>query len=224
MKKKLIILGHSQNIQRILDLANAQYDVEGIVDDNYFGNTEQLNGLPIIGTEKNINPVLDQHNDAEFFISTPLTFGATESQKYSNQKRLRFIELVDQLQLPMTNFIHPTAIVPSTTVFGKGIFIDAYTVLQNYVVLNDFVFVKEQVCIAHHTVIGKNTNISTQCYISSHVNIGQNCFIGIKSSIVTSDSELHIGSNSATHPGVIVHRNLPENSIAKNWSSKNLST
>jgi UDP-3-O-[3-hydroxymyristoyl] glucosamine N-acyltransferase len=224
MNKKLIILGHSENIQRILDVAQSQYDVVGIVDDNYFGNTEQLNGLPIIGTEQNIGSVLDQHHDADFFVATPLTFGSSQSQQYTNQKRLRLTSIIDQHQLSATNFIHPTAIVPATTVIGKGIFIDAYTVLQNYVTINDYAFVKEQVCICHHSVIGKNTNISTQCYIGAHVDIGENCYIGIKSSLITSDSKLCIGANSVTHPGTIIHRDLPENSVATNKHIKNRNT
>jgi UDP-3-O-[3-hydroxymyristoyl] glucosamine N-acyltransferase len=222
MKKKLIILGHSENIQRILDLAQDQYNTVGIVDDNYFGNTEQLNGLPIIGTEKNIGSVLDQHHDADFFVATPLTFGSSRSQQYTNQKRLRLILTIEQHQLPTTNFIHPTAIVPATTVIGQGIFIDAYTVLQNHVTIKDYAFIKEQICIGHHSVIGKNTNLGTQCYIGAHVDIGENCFIGIKSALITSDFKLHIGTNSITHPGTVIHRDLPENSLATNRHIKKL--
>lgn len=212
MRKKLIFLGHAGNIQRLIDVAAHHYDLVGIVDDNYYGNTKVLDNLPIIGTEKNINAVCLEYPDSVFFVTPTLRNSINWSQ--INPRRACMIELAESKQLPLVNLIDPTAMLPDTTILGKNIFIGAYTVFQNYVAVEDYAFIKEQVCIAHNTVIKKNVNLSTQCYIGADITIEENSYIGIKGAVIASNHHLTIGANSITHPGVIVMKDLPNNTIA----------
>jgi UDP-3-O-[3-hydroxymyristoyl] glucosamine N-acyltransferase len=211
MPPQLIFLGHSANTQRLIDLAAKQYDILGIVDDNYFNNTKNLDGLPIIGSEKAITHVLNQYPDACFFVNSPLRISTDWS--CLNPRRIQFVETIKNHQLKLINLIHPTAVVPSTTKLGLGIYIGPYTVLQNHVTIEDNAFIKEQVCIAHHSVIKTNANLSSQCYIGAGVTIGKNVFIGIKGAVIATKNHLIVGDNSITHPGVIVMKNLPDDSV-----------
>ena len=211
MNKKLIFLGHSSNIKRLVDIAKDHYDILGIVDDNYFGNTNSLDNLPIIGSEKNINGIINSYPDAVFFVVPPLRTSDNWSQL--NHRRQTMIDIADQYKLNLINLIHPTAILPDTTILGKNIFVGQYTVFQNYVEIEDYSFVKEQVCLAHNCIIKKNVMISSQAYIGADVIVGKNSYIGIKGAVIASSNKLIIGENCLTHPGSIVMKDLPDNTV-----------
>ena len=210
--KELIFIGHSANIQRLVDIAELDYSIIGIIDDNYYGNTTKLDNIPVIGTELDIENTLIKYPNAVFFVVPPLRTSADWSQ--INSKRQGMIDRAEAYKLPLINIIHPTAIVPKTTKLGYNIFLGPYTVLQNYVTINDYSFIKEQVCLAHHCLIEKNVMLSSQCYIGSNVTIGENSYIGIKSSVIASDNNLTVGKNCLVHPGVVVMKNLPINTTA----------
>jgi NDP-sugar pyrophosphorylase family protein len=211
MKTKLIFLGHSANIKRLIDIAKDQYDILGIIDDNYFGNTDELDGLPFIGTEKNIDSIINSYSNLSFFVVPSLRNSVNWSQ--INHRRLTMIEIADQYKLNLVNLIHPTAIIPDTTGLGKNIFVGPYTVFQNHVIVEDYAFIKEQVCLAHDCVIKKNVMISSQAYIGANVTVGQNSYIGIKGAVIASGIKLSIGENCLTHPGSIVMKDLLDNTI-----------
>jgi UDP-3-O-[3-hydroxymyristoyl] glucosamine N-acyltransferase len=211
VKKKLVFLGHGTNIKRLIDVARDQFEIIGIVDDNYFGNTDTLGGLPIIGSEKNIAPVLSSWADLCFFVASPGRTGIDWSR--TNSRRDCMIDIAENYNLELVNLIHTSAIIPDTTKLGKNIFVGQYTVLQNYVTIEDYAFVKEQVCIAHDCVVKKNANISSQAYLGANVVIGENSYIGIKGAVIASGDSLVIGKNCFTHPGSIVMKNLADNTI-----------
>jgi UDP-3-O-[3-hydroxymyristoyl] glucosamine N-acyltransferase len=216
MKKKLIFLGHNTNIHRYIEIAQFNdIEIVGIIDENYFGNTDFLDGLPIIGTEKNIKHIQDIYPGCVYFIATPNTIGSTISQQQINTKRLRMIHIAQAHELELINLIHPSSAINKTVKFGKGILIDALCRLQHAVTLHDHVSIKEQSCLAHHSVIGWNTAILHQVYVGSNVMVGKNCYIGTKCMIMGTDHDLSIGDDCRTHPGVIVMRDMIQGQIAK---------
>lgn len=209
MKKKLIFLGHNNNIHRYIEIALLNdIEIVGILDDNYFGNTESLDGLPIIGTETQLGSISSIYADCVYFIATPSSIGTTVSQQKQNSKRLAMIRAAENHDLELINLIHPSSVINPTVQLGRGVLIDALCRLQYAVTLHDYVSIKEQSCLAHHAIVGWNTSILHQVYIGSHVTIGKNCYIGTKCTIIGTDHDLSIGDDCRTHPGVIVMRDL----------------
>ena len=169
MSKKLIFLGSSQNISRVADIARINgFEVLGIVDNDYFLNTDSINGIPFIGTENNLTQLYERigTTDVSFFIGVNTTVESNESQKRTNAKRKKLINFVEKNNLDIVNIIDPTAIIPETVKLGKGIYITQYTVIQNSVTISDYCCIKELVCIAHDSKIGKNVTF-LQCFYSS---------------------------------------------------------
>lgn len=222
MASKLILLGHSRSILRLQEVAELlDYEVVGIVDDNYFGNTESLDQLPIIGTEKNIKLVLAQYPGVQFFVSTPRTARIQDWQIPIDDKRRGMIETVMRYQLPLVNLIHPSAEISKHATLGRGIFIGFESLIQHRVQINDFVYIREQVSVSHDTVIESNVFLGAQSYIGSTAHIGENSYIGMKSAVIASNNaSVVIGKNCVTHPGVIMLKDLPDNSIAMVGSGK----
>ena len=51
-KKKLILVGSRNNLSDIIEAAkDSGYHIIGILDKHYWGNTEKINGISVIGSE-----------------------------------------------------------------------------------------------------------------------------------------------------------------------------
>ena len=221
MSKKLIFLGRAENFLRYTDIAKLQgYETLGIIDSDYYNNTKDFHGFPYIGSEDHLDEVYQNFGTEQisFFIGATSVVGSNESQLRTKQKRQKMIEIAEKNKLDIINLIHPTVIIPETCKIGKGVFISAYSVLQNFVEIKDFALLREFVLVADGSVIGKNAVLCQYAYVGAHVDIGDDCYIGVQSSIIRNDSEkihtrVQIGKNCVTHPGTIVMRSLPENSV-----------
>lgn len=222
MSADLLFLGHSQSILRLKEVAEIiGYNVIGIVDDNYFGNTESLDQLPIVGTEKDIAPILGKYPAAGFFVSTPRTARTQEWQIPIDDKRRRMIETVRHHHLPLVNLIHPSSEVSKYATLGQGIFVGFGSLIQHRANICDFVYVREQVSVSHDARIESNVFLGAQSYIGSNARIGKNAYIGMKSVVIASGNEpIIIGKNCVTHPGVIMLRDLADDSVAMVGSGK----
>lgn len=222
MPSELLFLGHSRSILRLQEVAELLgYTVLGIIDDNYFGNTESLDQLPILGTEKNIKLVLEKYPTAQFFVSTPRTARIQDWQIPIDNKRQAMIETVRRYQLPLVNLIHPHTEISKYATLGQGIFIGFGSLIQHRVRIDNFAYIREQVSVSHDTIVESNVFLGAQSYIGSTAHIGENSYIGMKSAVITSsNSIITIGKNCVTHPGVIMLKDLPDNSIAMVGSGK----
>ena len=78
--------------------------VAGIVDSDFYGNSEIRNGLPVIGGEDTFDfeAARDQY---DFFIGTPWS----SLDPRSKPKRLAYIDLIDRYQLNCATLIHPNS-------------------------------------------------------------------------------------------------------------------
>ena len=222
MSAELLFLGHSQSIIRLKEVAEIiGYTVAGIVDDNYFGNAESLDQLPIVGTEKDIASILQKYPAAKFFVSTPRTARIQDWQIPIDNKRRRMIETVRHYCLPLTNLIHPSSEISKYATLGQGIFVGFGSLIQHRTNIGDFAYIREQVSISHDTRIGENAFLGAQSYIGSNACISENAYIGMKSAVISSSDEtISIGKNCVTHPGVIMLKDLADGSVAMVGSGK----
>ena len=206
---KVIFLGHSANIQRHLEICELTgITPVGFVDKHYFGNTPELDGLPVIGSELDISSVRKQYPDCVYFVGLSGTL-------CNPARRHSLGDLVEQYKLPTINLIHPSCVVGKHTNLGHGIFIDALCRIQNYSTIGNFAFIKEQCCVTHHVTIGKGTVICQQSYVGSNVTIGDHCYIGIKNAVLAPEDPIVIGNECISHPGVTIMRSLPSGTTAK---------
>jgi len=112
----------------------------------------------------------------------------------------------------MANIIHPSAEIPPTVKFGRGVFVGALTFLQNRVSLGDFTQIREQCHICHDTKILEDVIVQPMVYIGSNITVNNHSFIGIKSCLY--GSNLIVGNNCLVHPNITVMRNLEDDEIA----------
>ena len=94
-------------------------EVLGIIDHHYYGNTDTIGGIPVIGDERWLLDSDNQQaqqwlNECDFF---PANWSTGSQQLYNGANldllRLQRIDILDQSKARVINLIHPGAFVHS---------------------------------------------------------------------------------------------------------------
>jgi acetyltransferase-like isoleucine patch superfamily enzyme len=229
MQKSLIFVG-SRNLMRQLALIAELNEIEivGILDHHYWGNTEFIGDIPVIGDERWL---LDPNNiqaqtwlqNCNFFPANwwhgnqPTDKNNINMQELRNQR----INILKQSGANVINLIHPTSLPPVSKYadfkIGQGVFIDAECWFSiDQVVIGDFCGIEVGSRISHNTTLGENVLVAPEVFLCD-CNVGSNSFIGTRS--CTSSRRLltiNIGENSTVWAGAEVIKNIPDNSIYTN--------
>ena len=174
-----------------------QIEVLGILDHHYWGNTDQLKGIPFIGDERWL---LDSTNSqaqkwlaqCDFFVAN-FSLG---SQHFNdpgpdlNELRLQRIDILEKMQARVINLIHPGAEIPVRYIskyndyqLGKGILIDIGNVhCADGIEIGDYTVCQAYSNIGFGTKIGKNVTLGPWSR-TSHCVIGDNTVIGAQSCV-----------------------------------------
>lgn len=80
--------------------------------------------------------------------------------------------------LPLTNLIHPDAILPDNVRLGQGIFIGPQTAIGPCVSIGDNVFLEGDITLGHDVSVGSHSVLSARAFVAGHTAIGSCVFIG----------------------------------------------
>lgn len=178
--RPVVFLGSNYNLNQMTDVCEAQgLSVAGIVDSDYYGNTDTIGGVPVIGSEDTFT-FTDQYY---YFLAVNWMPGTRAERNRS--KHAEFVALIDDQNLECVSLKHPTAIIPSTVTIGKNVFVGAYSVIGNYSVIGDFCQVREQSYLAHNSRLHTNVIVQVQSYVGANIQIGDNCYLAVKSSVMS---------------------------------------
>jgi acetyltransferase-like isoleucine patch superfamily enzyme len=224
VRKQLILVGVRASLKDVIDIATARgYTVIGILDQYYYGNTQEKNNIPIIGSELELldstNPRA-QHwlKHCDFFCSS-----WWDGSQYFNrvglddeQVRHERIQLLDQVQARLATLIHPDVrfFDQATFVVDKGVLVCGAVVIGS------------NVKIGRHSVVDwaaalMQTELGVNCItglrsVLAHCNIHDNVRIGVMGLVVGSKKDLsraEVGSGSVVHAGATLIRDLPDNHV-----------
>lgn len=217
--KKLILVGSRQNLTDIIYTArDTGYEVIGILDKHYFGNTETIDGIPVIGSE---DELLDEnsHWRAHSFFPANWWDGTQDLSgqgQDGGQLRQQRIELLEKSKVEVINLIHPTA-----TFFHK---FDTVTIGRGNLILGHAKFTSH-ISIGNYNVIDWDCNIGTGTTITNNVIVGattttahvsllDNTRIGVGCILIPRKSDhMTIGPNSVVYIGSTCTVSVPPNSV-----------
>ena len=210
ISRPLILLGSNSNIFKIYELCiSIGYTIAGIIDEDYYGQGE-FNGISVIGTEQDLIDNTAKYKEQYQFICITNSIPADDPAYTRNRfKRTRQLELLDKLVLPVATIISPQAQISVHSVIGKGVIIDAFSVIEPNVTICDYVTIYATSYVGHHSIVGRNTVIQRHCFITSAVIIENNVYFGLCSKICRSN--VIIGSNTFIHPGLMLLRSTAIN-------------
>jgi serine acetyltransferase len=207
MSKPLVFLGSSIAMQLYIDAAHRQgLTVAGIIDSDYWGNTDVFAGQPVIGSEKEFDHTwLDQY---EFFIGTNWSPDASHSR--DRDKREYLIDLVEQLGIKCINLIDPGCYIGANVRIGQGCYIAYNTYIEFDNIIDSFCQIHFNVGISHGCTIGKNTVIRQRSGLAN-ADVGNNVFIGTGTLMFTSAKRLQVGNGAVVNQGLWIMRNVEPN-------------
>lgn len=203
--KPLIFLGSNSNIILFAETAEKMsIPVHGILDSNYYGNTQDRDGIPFVGSEDSFN----FSDDFVYFVSPSVV----PTNAHDRQKRLKMIDIVERLNLPLQTLVNKNCEVARTATLEPGAYVGYGCCIGHGCVLKSHSQVHSLAGFAHHSVLGKNSVMERGAQATSYIVIGDNVHIAFGAAL-TRDGGLTVGNNAIIHPKVTVMRDVEENEI-----------
>ena len=213
--RPVIFIGSNSAIFLLVDLCEQHnIKIEGIIDSDYFGNTDTIEGIPVIDTELSFNDPerLEYYrSNFNFFLATNWLPDNNETQIRNRQKRDALIELIERLDLPCISLVDNSARVHKTNQIGKNVTIDALCYVSPKNVIGDYTNIFAGVMVGYHNVIGKNVVFQRMAGIMHYNQVGDNVYVGLHSQICV--NEITISSGTVLHPCMAIKRNTKENEL-----------
>ncbi len=208
MYKPLIFLGSNSNIGLFVDTAEEMgMTVHGIIDDNYYGNTESINGIAYIGSEDSFD-FTNERNNYLFFVSPSVIPINTQDRA----KRLKMIQVVEKYQLPLATLKSTNTFISKTAVIHPGAFVGYTACVGANAVMMPHSQLHGSSALPHDCVLGKNSVIERDAHVIGRTIIGENVHIGFGAALIKSEGP-KVGNNAVIHPRIMVLRDVDENEI-----------
>lgn len=216
MAKPLAFIGCNGAMQLLADAAYRQgLKVAGIFDSDYYGNTEEYRGFPIIGSEqqfedpKMLNMLC---KDYDFFIAT--NWSPDPVHDRDRDKRKYLIDLVERLGITCINLIDPNCYIGSNVKIGQGTYIGYNSYIEFDNQIGSFCIIHSDNGISNGCTIGKNTIIRQRCGLAN-ADVGNNVYIGTCTNMFTSSRRLIVGDGAVVNQGLWVMRSVEPNEHVK---------
>lgn len=205
--KRLALIGSKEFAQQIRGFAEKTGDFRVV---GYFDDFEKqgtiIEGLPVIGSRKDIVDVYSSNKFDEIFIAAGYNNFEFRDKAFSELKG----------EVPFANIIMPDAELSETTSLGEGVFIGTKTYFGENVRIDDNVFIHGHTFISHDNVIGSHTYISGRLTTAGFVNIGKRNFFGIGAIVsdhISTCDDVWIGLGSIVakrikKPGKYISQNI----------------
>lgn len=213
----MIFLGSNSALSIWVDVCKrTNIQITGIIDSDYWGNTDSICDVPVIGSEKDMESVLERFCPAigqppkkmwcnRFFIATNWDPSGLNKEitERDNKKRQMFVDLVEQYNLPLGNIIDPTAVVMEGVELGGGNYVGAGAIIESNAQIGKHTQIWHQCIVGHDMKIGNDCVLNRRATIWGG-NMGNHSYISLGSTYGGNYKTSYIGNNVFIHPGIAV--------------------
>lgn len=219
--KPLIFLGSNSNINQYKEVCDEhQIQVHGIIDSEYYGDTDYINGIPVIDNEKGLLSKIDFYRDFNFFCATNWSPMVENHGLHNLEKRKNHIKLLQNIAVDVITLIDSKSKVSTSATVGKGCFVDAFVTIEPNCVIEDYVNIYNRSTIGHHTQIGINSVIQRGAGLAADLTVGENCYFGIGACALKHGA--NFGDGTFIHEGMYIRRGtVPDEIIGIHSTNKN---
>lgn len=219
-KKKLILVGSRRNLDDIISAAQVcGYKIIGILDKHYWGNTETICEIPVIGSE---DELLDPNSKWRKYNFFPANWWDGKQAMGDNtfdgdQLRKERLELLDKANVRVVNLIMDPYVhwihFKKNFKVGKGVLVLAGAKIGANVEIGDYCAVDWDVRLVN-SQLGRNTTVGVEATLA-HTKTGNNVRIGVGSTLIPSrkKSLLTVGNGAIIYIGSLVLDDVAENSV-----------
>ncbi|MBY0206040.1 acetyltransferase [Paenibacillus cucumis (ex Kampfer et al. 2016)] len=200
MSRKILLIGGGGHCKSVLDSLLYYDDISeiGIIDQE--ANLEKkVNGIPIIGSDKDIPRFLSMGYNEAF-----VTLGS------SRQRRV-FFQTISNLGFGIPVIIDKSAIISEDVKIGSGSFIGKRAIINAGASLGEGVIVNSGAIVEHDCIIGDFAHVSPGTVLCGEVEIGKDTQVGANSVV---RQRVKIGSSTTVGMGSVVLKNISDNVVA----------
>lgn len=217
-KKKLILVGSRTNLSDISVIAEMTgYKIIGILDKHYWGNTKEICGIPVIGSEEELLDPKSKWRKYNFFPANWWDGKQARGQEFdADQLRRDRLALLDKAEVNVVNLISKDVHWfhnKHNLKLGKGILILSNSSIGENVTIGDYSVIDWDDRI-NNTTIGRNSIIGTGSLLA-HVNVGDNVRVGARCTLIPSRKKdlLTVGNGAIIYICSLVLDDVSENGI-----------
>jgi sugar O-acyltransferase (sialic acid O-acetyltransferase NeuD family) len=135
-------------------------------------------------------------------------------------RRLRIIQEIRLLDIPIQTLISPHATVSAGVEIGEGSIISHAAVLSVNSKVGPFAILNIGAILGHDARLASNVIMSPKSMVAGSSHVGDNCLLGSGAIVLENKN---IGSGTVIGSGSVVHRDVKENSIVMPTVNKVLS-
>jgi UDP-perosamine 4-acetyltransferase len=196
LKRPVIILGAGGHGRVILDLLQKlNYEVRGFSDPDQTLWGKTIDGVPVIGGD---DEILNLDTDV---IHLALGVGGTGDNSF----RKKLFTFFSERHYTFPSFVHPSAIIASNVILGKGSIAMAGSVIQTGCRIGDNVIINTGALVDHNCIIGDHVHIAPGAVISGNVSVGVGAHLGTGSTVI---QNIRIGDRALVAAGAVVVRDI----------------
>lgn len=214
-KRPVALIGYRSGFDTITDLIEeCGLELLGVYDKYFYGNTDEVQGVPVIGSEEEITE--SDIKNIDFILSTGWAGHHKKDNIEHNGDNLRRqrIKLIKSKKLNCPQMIHPDSFVHRSSIplIGQGVIIGRGCQIRANVSIGAFSYIDNLSSIGHDVTIEENLCMPPYSFIGGHIDFGKNVLIGAGSTIVNSysDRNLKIGHNVKIVAGSTVLKDIPD--------------
>ena len=191
--------GHANVVLEILN-AEKKYNVIGFIDDDPAKKGEEIKGIKVIGSVKELGYFKDKLGVKGAIVAIG-----------NNHMRRALSEKITEVGLELINAIHPTVIKDPDVEIGKGCYIGQGVILVTGTRIGNCVNIHTGATIDHDNIIEDGANLGPGVHLAGRVKIGRDAFLGTGAIVIPDGS---VGENSIIGAGGVVIGKVPPNVTA----------
>ncbi|MGK2953005.1 MAG: acetyltransferase [Thiobacillus sp.] len=203
-RRKLVIVGDSAfaEIAREYFDADSDHEVVAFAVERAYLKRDHLHGLPIVPFE-----TLQEQFD-------PQTHDVHVAVVYTqlNRLRARLAAQAKEKGYRLASYISSRAFVWRNVELGEHCFVFEDNTLQPFVRIGSNVVLWSGNHIGHHSVVRDNCFISSHVVVSGFCDIGENCFLGVNSTIANNVTVAH---DNWLGPGTVIMKSTEPGELFK---------
>lgn len=223
--RPLIFIGTNSNLYQYIELCQTVgIEIAGIIDSDYFGNTQTYCDLPVIDSEiafDDAYKLAHYKQNFNFFCAvnwSPITVDRVYVR--NREKRNRLIDQIDHCGLPCISLISPNSCISPSAEIGRGVFVDNLVNVEPKVIVGDFTTIYSYTLIGHTTKIGRNCVFQRHSVLSNDSIVENEVYFSPM--VKCTKGGIRISTNTFVHEGVYMRRGtLPNEIVSLTAENKN---
>ena len=213
--RPLIFLGSNSMLHRLTETCEQLgITVRGIIDSNYWGNTDTICDVPVIDSEESFKDPdkLDYYrSNFNFFCATNWIPENNQISINNLQKRRHLLDLIQRHDLPCISIVDPGAQVSKHSTIGRGVYIDWNVQVNTLTTIGDFTSIYAGTIIGHHNTIGRNCVFQRHSMLVGSNTVGDNVYFGLCVKALKAGASF--GSGTIIHEAIYIRRGTVENEV-----------